>query len=56
MNSLEEKEVMSFKDEDGNKVDFEAIAKIYLGEQGYLLLSPLEEENDDMFAFRVDIY
>ena len=55
MNVLEEKEVMSFRDEDGNKVDFEAIAKIYLGEQGYLLLSPLEEENDDMFAFRVDI-
>jgi len=51
---LEEKEVMSFRDEDGNKVDFEAIAKIYLGEQGYLLLSPLEEENEDMFAFRVD--
>ena len=51
---MEEKEVMSFKDEDGNKVDFEAIAKIYLGEQGYLLLSPLEEENEDMFAFRVD--
>ena len=51
---MEEKEVMSFRDEDGNKVDFEAIAKIYLGEQGYLLLSPLEEENDDMFAFRVD--
>jgi uncharacterized protein YrzB (UPF0473 family) len=54
VNELEEKEVMSFRDEDGNKVDFEAIAKIYLGEQGYLLLSPLEEENDDMFAFRVD--
>ena len=51
---MEEKEVMSFRDEDGNKVDFEAIAKIYLGEQGYLLLSPLEEENEDMFAFRVD--
>jgi len=54
VNGLEEKEVMSFRDEDGNKVDFEAIAKIYLGEQGYLLLSPLEEENEDMFAFRVD--
>ena len=51
---MEEKEVMSFRDEDGNKVDFEAIAKIYLGEQGYLLLSPLEEESEDMFAFRVD--
>ena len=52
---MEEKEVMSFRDEDGNKVDFEAIAKIYLGEQGYLLLSPLDEESEDMFAFRVDM-
>lgn len=52
---MEEKEIMSFKDEEGNKVDFEAIAKIYLGEQGYLLLSPLEEGIEDMFAFRVDV-
>ncbi|EKQ53184.1 MULTISPECIES: DUF1292 domain-containing protein [unclassified Clostridium] len=52
---MEEKEVMSFRDEDGNKIDFEAIAKIYLEEQGYLLLSPLDENNDDMFAFRIDI-
>lgn len=52
---VEEKEIMSFRDEDGNKVDFEAVAKIYLKEQGYLLLSPLEEDNDDMFAFRIDI-
>jgi uncharacterized protein YrzB (UPF0473 family) len=55
VNILEEKEIMSFRDEDGNKVDFEAIAKIYLEEQGYLLLSPLDEESDDMFAFRIDI-
>lgn len=55
VNILEEKEIMSFKDEDGNKVDFEAVAKIYLEEQGYLLLSPLEEESEDMFAFRIDV-
>ena len=55
VNTLEEKEIMSFKDEDGNKVDFEAIAKIYLGEQGYLLLAPVGEESEDMFAFRIDI-
>ena len=42
---------MSFRDEDGNKVDFEAIAKIYLEKQGYLLLSPVDEDSDDMFAF-----
>jgi len=55
VNDLEEKEVMSFRDEDGNKVDFEAIAKIYLEEQGYLLLAPLGEESEDLFAFRIDI-
>lgn len=52
---MEEKEIMSFRDEEGNKVDFEAVAKIYLEEQGYLLLSPLDEEGEDMFAFRIDI-
>ena len=52
---MEEKEIMSFKDEDGNNIDFEAIAKIYLEEQGYLLLAPLGEESEDMFAFRIDI-
>lgn len=46
---------MSFRDEEGNKVDFEAIAKIYLEEQGYLLLSPVDEDSDDMFAFRIDV-
>lgn len=52
---MEEKEIMSFKDEEGNKVDFEAIAKIYLDKQGYLLLSPVEGNNEDMFAFRIDV-
>lgn len=52
---MEEREIMSFKDEDGNKVDFEAIARIYLEEKEYLLLSPLDEESEDMFAFRIDI-
>ncbi len=55
VNILEEKEVMSFRDENGNKVDFEAIAKVYLGEQGYLLLSPVDDNSNDMFAFRIDI-
>lgn len=52
---LEEREVMSFKDEEGNKVDFEAIARIFLGEQEYLLLSPIDEESEDIFAFRIDL-
>ncbi|GKU25578.1 DUF1292 domain-containing protein [Clostridium folliculivorans] len=56
MSNLEDKEIMSFRDEDGNKVDFEAVARIYLEEQEYLILSPLDEDADeeDAFIFRVD--
>lgn len=53
---MEEKEIMSFRDEDGNKVDFEAIARIYLEPKEYLLLSPVDdEEGEDVFVFRIDI-
>ena len=52
---MEEKQIMSFRDEDGNKVDFEAVARIFLEKQEYLLLAPVEDsDSDDMFAFRVD--
>lgn len=49
-----EKQIMSFLDEDGNKVDFEAIARIYLEEKEYLLLALMDEESEDVFVFRVD--
>lgn len=51
---MEERQIMSFKDEDGNKVDFEAIARIYLEDKEYLLLSQLNDENGDILIFRVD--
>lgn len=51
---MEEKEIMSFRDEDGNKVDFEAVARIFLEEQEYLLLTPVEEAAEDIFIFRID--
>lgn len=52
---MEDKEIMSFKDEDGNKVDFEAIARVFLEKQEYLLLAPIGDEDlEDIFAFRVD--
>ncbi|MGL5574720.1 MAG: DUF1292 domain-containing protein [Sarcina sp.] len=58
---MEEKNIMAFKDMEGNKIEFEVVAEIYLNEETenekkYLLLSPLEDgKEDDMFAFRVDI-
>lgn len=53
---MEEKEVMYFKDEEGNKIAFEAIAEIYLEEQKYLILSQVGDNvnEDDAFVFRVD--
>ena len=50
----EEKVIMSFLNEDGEKVDFEGVARIYLKEVEYLLLAPVDEESEDIFVFRVD--
>lgn len=58
---MEENQVMAFKDEEGNKVEFEVVAKIFLNEdtkdeKEYIILSPLEGEKneEDAFVFRVD--
>lgn len=54
--NTEERVIRTFLDEDGNKVEFEAIAEIYLEKQGYLLLAPIDdEESEDVFVFRMDI-
>lgn len=54
-----EKEIMYFKDEEGNKVAFEAVARIFLDEESenekeYLILSPVDGNEEDAFVFRVD--
>ena len=56
---MEEKQIMAFRDEEGNKVEFEVVAKIYLWEKNkkeYIVLSPVEGNGDeaDDFVFRVD--
>lgn len=52
---MENKEVMSFLNETGEKVDFEPIAEIYLEEKKYLILAPVNGEVEDAFVFRADI-
>jgi len=55
---MEVKDIMAFKNEEDEKVELEVVAKIYLGEQEYILLSPIDaEEKDelDMFSYRVDL-
>lgn len=54
-NNNEERQIMTFLDEDGNKVEFEAVARIYLEEKEYLLLAPVDEkDSEDIYVFRVD--
>ncbi len=50
----DEVQIMTFLTEDGEKVEFEAVARVYLEEQEYLLLAPVEDGSDDLFIFRVD--
>lgn len=51
----EERQIMTFLNEDGDKVEFEAVARIYLEEQEYLLLAPADnQESEDLYVFRVD--
>jgi hypothetical protein len=45
---------MSFRNEEGNKVDFEAIAEIYLEDKKYLILAPVDGSEEDAYVFRVD--
>jgi uncharacterized protein YrzB (UPF0473 family) len=52
---MEDREVMSFLDENGDKVDFEAVAEIYLDEQKYLILAPIDGNDEDAYVFRVDM-
>jgi uncharacterized protein YrzB (UPF0473 family) len=50
----EEKQIMKFIDEEGNVVEFEAVARIFLKEQEYLLLAPLNDTSEDLYVFRID--
>lgn len=51
----EEVKIMTFLDESGNKVQFEAIARIYLEDKEYLLLAPVEDkDSEDIYVFRID--
>ena len=50
---MEERQIMKFKDEEGNLVELEAVARVYIGAQEDMLLAPLDEAEEE-FVFRVD--
>ena len=43
----EERQIMTFLDEEGNKVEFEAVARIFLEEKEYLLLAPADDTESE---------
>ena len=50
----EEVKIMKFLDEEGNKVQFEAVARIFLKEKEYLLLAPVEDkDSENVYVFRI---
>ena len=50
---MEEQKIMKFKDEDGNVLEFEVMARIFLEKKEYLILGPLDSDAEE-FVFRVD--
>ncbi len=52
---MDEKTILKFKDEEGNVVELEAVAEIYLEEQKYLILAPLDDNSADEYVYRVDV-
>lgn len=50
---MDDKTIMKFRDEDGNPVELEVVARIYLEDKEYLILAPLVDGEDE-FVFRVD--
>ncbi|MBR0575831.1 DUF1292 domain-containing protein [Proteiniclasticum sp. BAD-10] len=52
---MEERMILKFKDEEGQVVELEAVAEIYLEKQKYLILAPLDEESTDEYVYRVDV-
>ncbi len=51
---MDENNRMAFMDEEGNKVELEVIAKIYLNDNEYAVLAPIDEKSEDAFIFRID--
>ena len=48
---MEDKTILKFKDEEGNVVELEAVAEIYLEEQKYLILAPLDDNSADEYVY-----
>lgn len=51
---METQKIMKFKDEDGNVLELEIVARIFLEAKEYMILAPMDSEAEE-FVFRVDL-
>lgn len=51
----DDKYFMDFKDEDGNKITFEVISEIFLGDKKYLILGDNDDSSEDSYVVREDL-
>lgn len=49
---MEDKKIVTFKDEEGNKIDFEVVDILRIEEDKYALLAPIEDE-EDAYVYKI---
>lgn len=50
-----EDNILKFKDPQGNIIELELIAELYVNKNKYVVLAPLDEDSEDEYIYRVDI-
>lgn len=50
-----DKNILKFKDQDGNLVELELIAELFVNKRKYIVLSTLDDKSEDEYIYRVDI-
>lgn len=50
-----EDNILKFKDQQGNIIELELIAELYVNKNKYVVLAPLDEDSEDEYIYRVDI-
>ncbi len=46
--------ILKFKDQEGNTIELELVAELYVNKNKYVVLAPLDENAEDEYIYRVD--
>ncbi|NLC66246.1 MAG: DUF1292 domain-containing protein [Clostridium sp.] len=47
--------ILKFKDQEGNTIELELVAELYVNKNKYVVLAPLDENAEDEYIYRVDL-